>query len=118
MPKPWLVELSEMFGTTSLGLEPNRYTIWFDTEERVILADLEARATTLGYTVHGYGCINNEDDTYSFEGIPPMPVHVDTGDEIADHARYTAAKAQWVSDYPQAYAFIMDPDLIGTPHVK
>ena len=118
MPKPWVASLSEGYGTTSIGIEDDGHTIWFDTDERVILSELEDRASSVGYTVFGYACVNNEDDSSFQEGIPPMPVHVNTGDEIGDHARYTAAKAQWVDAYPRAYAYIMDPELIGTPHVK
>ncbi len=118
MPKPWLTSLSDGYGTTSIGMEEDGCTIWFDTDERVILNELEDRASAVGYTVFGYTCVNNMDDSTFAEGVPPMPVHVSTGDETGDHARYAAAKAQWINAHPRAYAYVTDPEQIGTPHVK
>lgn len=116
--KPWLSTLSDGYATTTIGTEEDGHTIWLHTDERVILNELQDRAASVGYTVFGYHCTSIVDGTTFQEGIPPMPVLVSTGDEVADHARYAAAKAQWINTYPRAYAFVMDPAQTGTPHEK
>lgn len=40
----------------------------------------------------------------AFEGIAPLPVYRNTGNELLDDERYTAWKRQWVSAFPDRYA--------------
>lgn len=50
------------------------------------------------------------DGTATFTGLAPFPVHQDTGDPIADDARYTAWKTAWIAAFPDRYAaLLLDP---------
>lgn len=95
--------VSETYQVSYTGLEDGDHTLRFVTSERVLLSELRTHAQDNSYTVEGFSCLNRHTGNTIIEGIPPRPLHEDTGDEDADHARYEAAKAQWIEQYPEEY---------------
>ncbi len=95
--------VSDAYQVSYTRLEDSDHALYFVTVDRVLLSELCAHARGSSYTVEGFSCLNNHTGNTVIEGTPPRPLHEDTGDEDADHARYEAAKALWIQRYPEAY---------------
>lgn len=99
-------ELTTNYSVPDIELEKADRVVRFISAADIPYEELNMLATRNGQHLLGYVRVNNRDGSIEEEGVPPMPIHQDTGNEVADHARYEAAKANWIARHPKAYALI------------
>ena len=104
--------LTTNYEVTDIDIEEAGRVLWFVTTDHISYSDLVLLATQSDHRILGSTCMNNLDGSIEAAGTPPMPRHTDTGNEVDDHARYEAAKAEWIARYPQEYQRITGQQLI------
>jgi hypothetical protein len=118
MPRTAEVSVKMLVSTLQMRYDP--IDIQIEEQDRVVrfvvtapipYGELTSAVAGSDHRILGATCTNNRDGSIQEEGIPPMPRMIHTGDEHADHARYDAAKAEWMERYPEAYS-----RLIGRPY--
>lgn len=95
------------YDVPDIALEQNDQVIRFTTTSTVQLDALNELAEGTGARIAGLSCTNSTTGITDHEGIPLMPIHIDTGDEVGDHARYEEAKALWIQLHPEEYERIL-----------
>lgn len=98
--------LSTEYAAPDIEIEEMDRVLRFITEVDIPFPELDMLATRSGQHLLGYVRVNNRDGSIEEEGVPPMPMHQNTGNEVVDHARYEAAKANWIARHPKAYSLI------------
>lgn len=95
------------YDVPDIALEQNDKVIRFTTTSNVQLDELSELTEGSGARIGALSCTNAITGITSHEGIPLMPIHIDTGDEVGDHARYEEAKALWIQLHPEEYERIL-----------
>lgn len=108
-PKAAVRVVSEWLQVVDVDLEDDHRVLGFTTEAPVSLTQLRLRLYNVGYGSGGSSCFNTVSGEVVTEGLPPFPVFEDTGDELADHARYDSAKEAWITNHPEAYQRMIAP---------
>lgn len=115
-PKHTVAAISEWLSPIDIDLERSGEVLRFTTETRVTLPELRQQLHAVHFGVRGFSCFDTVTGILAEEGLPPFPQFEDTGDELADHARYETEKTTWISNHPGAYLRMTHPMPVNHVH--
>jgi len=95
--------LTSTYDILDLEIENEDRGLRFVTTDHLSWGALIQLGDQSGHRIIGSIGLDHRDGSTEEAGIAPMPQRIDTGDEQADHARYEAAKADWIARYPEEY---------------
>lgn len=105
-PKPLFAAIDALVPGSMFSLDPEKKVLRLDSQRELTLAELQNAASSTGFMVlslERYDRTTGERLVQEGAGNTAFPMFIDTGNERADHARYDAAKAAWISANPDAY---------------